>query len=200
MDKIVDLFIKLDSAQRDLFIFTANKLSLDRYSEMIGDFMRHVLEAQLTMHLFSKALHISTLEPFERRGQGRPRVQYIPATLDLIGLWEALTGRKAVYPKGSAKGKDSQHDYEAVQPSTEFIRLALKMIDPNVTVAQVITCLKYAFGINKSGKDDPLSREHLIPPPVLDVILRGGSSNDLEAAFLKYGKEVASRINPGKSV
>jgi hypothetical protein len=198
IDKIVDLLINMDSAQRDVFMFTVNKLSLGRYGDMLGDFARHVLEAQLTVHLFSRALQISTMEPFELRPKGRPRVPYVPAAFDLARLWELLTGQKAVYPKGSAKGKGGL--YEAVQPSTEFIRLALKMIDPDITNAQVITCLKFVFDINKSMKDDPYTREYLIPPPIMDVILAGGSASDVEEAFLKYGKDIASRINRGKSV
>ena len=150
IDKIVDCLINLDAAQRDVFMFTVNKLSLGRYDDALGDFVRHVLEAQLTMQLFSRALRISTMEPFELRHKGRPRVRYVPAVFDLIRLWELLTGKKAVYPKGSAKGKGGL--YEAVQPSTEFIRLALEMIDPDITNAQAITCLKYVFDINKRMK------------------------------------------------
>jgi hypothetical protein len=197
LDKIVDLLINLDAAQRDVFMYTVNKLSLGRYADTIEDFVRHVLEAQLTMRLFSRTLHISTSEPFEPRRKGRPRVQYVSAAFDLIRLWESLTCQRAVYPKGSAEGEGGE--YEAVQPSTEFIRLALKMIDPDITNAQVITCLKYAFEINKRVKDNPYTREYLIPPPIMDVILAGGSASDVEEAFVKYGREIASRINPGKS-
>jgi hypothetical protein len=195
IDKLVGVLMKLDDVHRDTFMFTVNKLSLGRFGEMVGDFARPILEAQLMMQLFSKALQLSTLEPFEQQGRGRPRVKYVPAAYDLVDLWERLTGQKAVYPKGSAKGKGGL--YEAVQPSSEFIRLALQMIDPDITNAQAITCLKYVFSINKSRKDDPYTRDHLIPPPIMDAILAGGSASDVEEAFLKYEKEIANRINRG---
>jgi len=196
IDKLVGVLMKLDDAQRDTFMFTVNKLSLGRFGEMLRDFARPILEAQLMMQLFSKALQLSTLEPFELQGKGRPRVKYVLAAYDLVDLWETLTGRKAVYPKGSAEGEGGQN--EAVQPSSEFIRLALEMIDPDITNAQAATCLKYVFSINKARKDDPYTRDHLIPPPIMDVILAGGSASDVEEAFLKYEKEIASRINRDK--
>ena len=138
------------------------------------------------------------MEPLGPQRKGRPPVPYVLAAYELIELWEALTGRKAVYPKGSAKGEDDE--CEAVQPSTEFIRLALKMIDPDVTNAQVITCLKHVFDINKNRKDNPYTRDHLFPQPIIDVMRTGGSANDFEEAVLRYQKERACLINPGKSV
>jgi hypothetical protein len=60
-----------------------------------------------------------------------------------MDLWERLTGKKIVTPKDHAPGKRSKA--EAAQPSTEFVRLGLKMIDPKITVANTITLIKRAL-------------------------------------------------------
>jgi hypothetical protein len=195
IDKMVNALLNIDDAQRDAFMFVANTLSLGRFEgDTLEDLAHDVLEAQLTMHLFGRALRLSTLEPLEQRRKGRPRVRYVLAAYELIEMWEALTGQKAVYPKGSAKGKAGK--CEAVQPSTEFIRLALKMIDPEIKNAQAITCLKYVFGIKKSRENSPYARDHLIPQSVIHVMQTGRAVNDVEQAFLDHTKKIASLLNP----
>ena len=197
IDKLVNALISLDDAQRDAFMFTANTLSLGRFGDSVGDFARHILEAQLTMHLFSKALHLSTPEPFELHRRGRPPVPFVLAASELVDLWETLTDQKALYPKGSAKGKGGQD--EAVQPSTEFVRLSLKIINSNITTAQAITCLKRVFEINKGRKEDPYTRENALHH-LIQNILESGSSDAVEKAYLERTKKIAGLINPNTSV
>jgi hypothetical protein len=88
-------------------------------------------------------------------GRSRPTLPYQAPTADLIELWEELTGKPVVTPKGTAKG--SKGEREALQPSTEFVRLALKMIDPKVTAANAITSIKKALSARKEAARLPRS-------------------------------------------
>jgi hypothetical protein len=65
-----------------------------------------------------------------------------------MDLWERLTGAEIVTPKGVAIGKNKP---EATQPSTEFVRLGLKMIDPNITPANTMTLIKRVLAEKKES-------------------------------------------------
>jgi hypothetical protein len=69
--------------------------------------------------------------PGKKKGRGQPPIPCWRETLMLLKIWEKLTGRPVVTPKE-----------EGYQPSTEFIRLCLSMIIPNITLANVHTLIK----------------------------------------------------------
>ena len=86
-------------------------------------------------------------------------------------IWERYTKSPVVAPKGGAKGKKGAK--EASQPSTEFVRLCLKMIDPKVTVANTHTSIKNVLAVRRQYPGVPLYQ--LIASPdaqVLKKVLR----------------------------
>ncbi|WP_424629597.1 hypothetical protein [Bradyrhizobium sp. SYSU BS000235] len=70
-------------------------------------------------------------------GRSRPQLKYDEATAALMKLWVMLTGRNVASPKGAAKDGSG-----AIQPSTEFVRLGLQIIDPKSTTANAITSIR----------------------------------------------------------
>jgi hypothetical protein len=92
---------------------------------------------------------ISFIATFEKKPdrRSRPTLPYRMTTWHVVNLWETLTGQPVVTPRGISKGHGE--NAEAIQPSTEFVRLALKMIDPNVTTANVITSIRNILAAKK---------------------------------------------------
>jgi hypothetical protein len=70
-----------------------------------------------------------------KKAKGRLRLPYALPTLELISAWESLTGKQVSSPKieRDVKGKKGKKSAEATQPSTEFVRLGLCMIDRDLT-------------------------------------------------------------------
>jgi hypothetical protein len=78
------------------------------------------------------------------RRQGDKGAYYFVPAFFLAELWESVTAKRVPTPKyfrsGDLHGK--QPPFVSKQPSTRFIRLALRMIDPAITDAQVFTAIK----------------------------------------------------------
>ena len=83
-------------------------------------------------------------------GRSRPQLPNLAPTAELADAWERLTGLPILAPKGTAPSRKSK---EATQPSTEFIRLGLKMIDPNTTIANTMTLIKRVRALAKKYPD-----------------------------------------------
>jgi hypothetical protein len=143
LDGIVGELRKLDIMHIDLLVAALDLLRFDKH-EIVG--FQHELtdidKASLKLRRLQTGLMFTTAHERKRPGRSRPNLPYVTATLDLVELWQKLTGTKVVSPRGSSKT-------EAIQPSTEFIRLALKMIDPKVTVSNAITSIKNALKISR---------------------------------------------------
>lgn len=74
--------------------------------------------------------------------QGRPKKLYVSETRDLMRVYEDVTRKPVVSPKGF----DTKTG-EAYQPSTEFIRVCLKKIDAAIGTATAITCIRNALKV-----------------------------------------------------
>ena len=117
----------------------------------------HVLEELESLRdkleLWSRVLKFVTGEELHLTGKhavgrrGRPSNPYIVPTLALIELWRQLTGIKASSPKNSPCVKYTKF-IQADQISTEFVRVCLTMIDPNLPVGKsartAVTAIKRA--------------------------------------------------------
>jgi hypothetical protein len=119
---------------------TRKRLGLDKIELMKVLEQIAILSSVMKLHWMSLMLAtgVGLDEPQPRRG--RPALPYTAPTGELAALWEELTNKPAVSPKGTAQGKDGTE--EASQPSTQFIYLALKMIHSNVTVSNAMTSIK----------------------------------------------------------
>jgi hypothetical protein len=71
---------------------------------------------------------------------------YVFETVRLFDLWHGLTGEDVGRTKD--KGSDGEED-EGYQPLTEFVRLVLKMVDPEITLANAKTCIRNAKALRK---------------------------------------------------
>jgi hypothetical protein len=83
-----------------------------------------------------------------RPRRGAPRVRYIPETRRLIELYEKVTGEKVVFPKQWDKKTG-----EALQKSTEFLRLSISQIDPSFGTAKAITAIRNALSERKKVQE-----------------------------------------------
>jgi len=98
---------------------------------------------RLFLQGLSSGLSDLTGSPEKKREHRRPPIPYVMDTLGFMNAWENFTGKDVVTPKGSARGPGGE--IVGIQPSTEFVRLCLKMIDPDITLSNVHTCIKRAI-------------------------------------------------------
>jgi hypothetical protein len=98
------------------------------------------------VHLFQIALTLAKTNIRGDPSPTRPKTPYTFEASKLLDLWFFCTKEEAVYPKGVPGEKISK------QPSTEFVRLGIKMIDSNSTLAQVHTSIIRAREKKKEDK------------------------------------------------
>ena len=149
LDSVVRMVEKLDPHYSRRMVDFMSQMPLEAdVNYNLGDVLRDFEKAQVVASYFRLAIHVATY--FEARPSGRsrpPLPQFVPA-VQLMDLWERLTEKKVVTPKGTAPGKSKP---EALQPSTEFVRLGLKMIDAKITVANTVTLIKRALAERKES-------------------------------------------------
>jgi hypothetical protein len=102
------------------------------------------------LHEMGYWINYVTDHPNKKRGRGQPPIPYWRETLMLMKMWEKLTGRPVLTAKRKMVAKGGQT--EGVQPSTEFIRLCLKMIMPGMTLSNVHTLINRVRKIEAGNK------------------------------------------------
>jgi hypothetical protein len=128
-------------------------LSGDKVEE-VGylEIVKKVDEAATWLEVCAAALKMATGLTPEKPGRGRPSLPYRMPTLELMNVWKDLTGKAVVVPKGTARDKTGTSE-EATQPSTQFIYLCLKMIDPRVSLANAMTSIKKVHAMKLEEKN-----------------------------------------------
>jgi hypothetical protein len=116
--------------------------------------LRDVRQLLLTLHV---AIQIGTGEDDQPRRRGRPSSSYVQQVFELMEAWEVVTAEQLwgedspvwVLKRVPTPKKLHVNDKKIVikQPSTEFIRIALRMINPAITDAQVFTAIKKALSL-----------------------------------------------------
>ena len=104
---------------------------------------------QARLLFLSTALGLGTGLIPTRQKRGRKPSEHVSTAIELIQLWEHATAKKSVknqkhfeiHPAPSPK-KDKGL---IGQNSTEFVRLAFKLISPGITDAEVFTAIKHAL-------------------------------------------------------
>ena len=79
------------------------------------------------------------LQDVQKRKRGNARLPYLEATVELLAFWKKWTGADAPFAK-----VDETQDGGLTQNSSEFVRLALSLIDPHVTAANAVTSINNA--------------------------------------------------------
>jgi hypothetical protein len=141
---VLDAIGELDDVynQRIVEVMAQNPM-FEEPNYSLGHVLRDLLKAERALSYYYIALKFSVVSEPISEGRSRPRLLHFVPTVQLMDLWERYTQKKIVAPKGVAKGKSGIE--EAEQPSTEFVRLGLKMIDPNSTIANTMTLMKQAL-------------------------------------------------------
>jgi hypothetical protein len=170
LQTFLDHFADLrDADQMNFVIKAANMIDKNVFSEEL-----HIPHLNLfftlraiirTMKVLSPAVRIATGVSDERL-RGRPSSHYVQAALELIFLWQMILAESLPDPEppyvakivkvpvakrqvGLGKEINNKRYLEATQPSTEFCRLAFRMIDPKLELKDVITAINNARELNE---------------------------------------------------
>jgi hypothetical protein len=109
-------------------------------------FLRSVSTTRRDIDLCATAMMLATAQKPGKRGRGRPPSIYVPLVIDLAVLWKELTGNVIVMPKSRRRDK------QAIRPgspqiSTQFVWLALRLVDPKITLQQAETAIRNALPV-----------------------------------------------------
>jgi hypothetical protein len=121
----------------------------------IGHVLRDLENAIDALGRYRLALTYAFYFEAKPQGRSRPPLPYYVQTVQLMDMWKRYARSKVVAPKGTGSGRRKSE--EATQPSTEFVRLGLKMIDQKVSAANTMTLIKRVLADQKKYKAEPLS-------------------------------------------
>jgi hypothetical protein len=163
IQKFVEDFNQLaDPNQMKLILKVANIIEPAMFPEQSVDmpmspvFIMWLAAMIRTMDVIKQAIPVAT-GLSGKKEKGRPPSRYVQAALELIMLWESILFDAAPEPKPpylakivglvpTAKKKIAwgKEGPEATQVSTEFCRLALRMINPKIKFREVLTAINNA--------------------------------------------------------
>lgn len=164
IEKVTAGLKTMDSAQRDTALAVANDIfpypffagrDLDGFFRLLADFQT----LMLTLH---KAIKFATAIPDTRRRKGRPSSPYLQTALVLINVWETVTAElsRGKSPNAIMKRvpmpkrlKVNDQRFPTKQASTEFIAIALRMINPRIKDAEVFTAIQRALTQRKKFQE-----------------------------------------------
>jgi hypothetical protein len=194
IDLVIECFGKMDIAHINSVLSVAIEIFPRPFFEKqdLEGFFRLLGDIRVLMMTLNVAVKIGTGVSGAPRGKGRPPSPYMLPALELIEAWESITAKKLgedspvmlikriPTPKrlDTSGPKDKERQFETKQPSTEFIRLALRMIKPDIKDSEVLTAIKRALKLRDTMYDFVRSK----PPKSL---LR-----QLELLNAKYGGRV----------
>jgi hypothetical protein len=142
--------IALDGEHIDGFMTALHKaLEQSKISVFRGDYMEilQTISGLITgVEACKIALILSTSQTVEKKTRGRPSSRYVSVGMDAARLWEDMTNRSVVTPKGHLNFDGKM---EASQASTQFIHLVLKMVETRITLKETMTAIRHALPLIK---------------------------------------------------
>jgi hypothetical protein len=144
--------------ERVLFDFKLSGRNIPKWFGLLPDYDRDDLLLDIIkLASRTKLYHIvsPTIEknPVEKNNAGWSTSQYVMPAYELMKAWVRLTGSRAV----SAKQPKGIKGSAAVQPSTEFVRIGLTIIDehltPKAALTKAITAIKEALKTENEARD-----------------------------------------------
>jgi hypothetical protein len=157
IEQIMDGLAKMDIEQLQTVLFIARRVFPRPFEKRdLGGVFRLLDELQALMLTLHAAIKLGTGISDIPKGKGRPSSPYVRPALELIEAWESITTIKRVpTPKkldvSGPKSKDDE--IPTKQPSTEFILIALRMINPKIKDAEVFTAIKKALALRDEWND-----------------------------------------------
>ena len=144
-------------------------MSLDRSrnsqisKEDFTEFLKSIETTRLNVIMCQASMRVATRQRVGKLGKGRPSSIYTPVAVMVGVLWETLTGKTIVTPKSRRADKVGIRP-ESPQTSTQFVWLALKMVDRNITLQQAETAIRNALPTLKlmSEATDPKTIETIL--------------------------------------
>ena len=145
LETVFERAIGFDIGHIETVMLAASELDRSYFDNLdFMKFLRQLQEFSVLIRFFGAAIKLGTNISGARQGRGRPALPYTLAALDLIEVWEDLTGTQAVSPKGKAKAKEKREE-KAVRIRLKFVHLGLQMMDLEVTLPIAITSIKNAL-------------------------------------------------------
>ena len=150
-------FITLDTEHIEAVLAVCTELHPRLFEKHNREsFSGHIRELLLTVEILGTATALATGVSGAAPGAGRPRSRYVQPAMELISLWQFMTAEQIQppfnvniwitkpVPTAKKQVEKEERDIEASQESTEFCRLAFRMIDPDIKLAQVRTAINNA--------------------------------------------------------
>jgi hypothetical protein len=170
-DKIGMFIFSIDHDFRDIIVNIARALFAEKLigttyqNEGKGAELKLLRFAERILLLFHCTLKSATKYIKDDPSLTRPKTPYTFEAYKLINLWFSLTGKKAVYPKRLSRDEISHQD------STEFIRLCIKMIDPESNLANVSTSIVRAREKREKHERNLVSlKKNGLPSDIMEII------------------------------
>jgi hypothetical protein len=154
LEAALDDLILLDSDHLETVKVAAKWIDQKRFAKD-AVLMTDLFEIIQKMRVLSAAVKIGTGVSAAKKSQGRPPSPYVQAAFELIWLWERITEVRlnplplvqlGHFPTAKKEIKENEErEIQATQESTEFCRLAFRMINPNIKLKEVRTAINNAL-------------------------------------------------------
>ena len=177
----MDGLAKMDIEQLQMVVVIASEIFPQPLEKRdVRAFLRLLHDFQALMLTLHAAIKLGTGISELPKSKGRPSSPYVQPALELIQVWESLTATpycedspleviKRVPTPKRLEVKDRK--YLTKQPSTEFILIALRMINPKIKDAEVFTAIKNALAEGDKLSDFVRRKLRRRPPnSLLDLI------------------------------
>jgi hypothetical protein len=154
MDNAINLFSLIDAPHVGLIVEIAKSLPNNPLAQSsIIDIPRRLYQAKHLIDTLAISTQLGTATIIAPKGKGRPGSNYDLPVIELMNLWEEITGKKTVTPR-NAKGKKGR--LEGFQPSTRFIQIGLSMVDNAATSSEANTAIRRVLELRKQNEGSSL--------------------------------------------